>query len=234
MRKTQYAILVFFLLFVFTLSAPVHSVEVDQEFSQSNNTLPYRVVTNSIAVDGENSTYIAGICFNDYRMRPPWWSRLICIDNTSAGFSKTYNGGSSDGFVIKLDASGETIEYATYVGGSGGDWITSMALDEQGFLYVGGFTTSNEDSFPIGGDIPGFQTSHSGSDDGFLMKIDTKCDEIVYSTYLGGNSSDTISAIAVDSEGNVYAGGETFSTEDSFPIGGDIPGRTWGMGPMGL
>jgi hypothetical protein len=99
-----------------------------------------------------------------------------------------------------------------------------MALDEQGFLYIGGFTTSDEASFPIGGDIPGFQTSYSDSHDGFVMKIDTKNDEILYSTYIGGDSSDVITAIAVDAQGNVYAGGDTFSTEASFPIGGDIPG----------
>lgn len=222
MKKTRYSIVVFFV--VLSLTSTVHSVEVNQGSDQNNITPPYRVITNSIAVDGENSSYIAGTFFNDFGGCLPWWSSLLCIDNTSAGFSKKYNEGSSDGFVIKLDASGETIEYATYVGGNRGDWITSMTLDEQGFLYVGGFTTSNEHSFPIGGNVPGFQTTYSDSHDGFIMKIDTKNDKILYSTYIGGDSSDVITAITVDALGNVYATGETFSNEDSFPIGGDIPG----------
>jgi hypothetical protein len=73
------------------------------------------VITNSIAVDGENSSYIAGTFFNDFRASLLWERYLLCIDNTSAGFSKKYNGGSRDGFVIKFDASGETIEYDTFV-----------------------------------------------------------------------------------------------------------------------
>jgi hypothetical protein len=226
MKTTRYVVLFLILVLVSTLSTQVYSVGLPT-LSNKTGDMPssFHTRPNStlVAVDQENSTYIAGTYFEPYpsifKQKP-----VLCIDDTTPGFSKTFNGGRMDGFVIKLDASGETIEYATYVGGSGGDWITSMALDKQGFLYVGGFTTSNEDSFPIGGDIPGFQTSHSGSNDGFIMKIDTKNDEILYSTYIGGESSDGITAITVDAQGNVYAGGETFSTEDSFPIGGDIPG----------
>jgi hypothetical protein len=226
MKTIRYVVLFLILVLVSSLSTQVYSVGVPT-LTNTNSDMPSsfhaRSNTTFIAVDQENSTYIAGTYFEPYptisQQKP-----VLCIDNTSAGFSKKYNEGSSDGFVIKLDASGETIEYATYIGGNRGDWITSMTLDEQGFLYVGGFTTSNEHSFPIGGNIPGFQTTYSDSHDGFIMKIDTKNDKILYSTYIGGDSSDVITAITVDALGNVYATGETFSTEDSFPIGGDIPG----------
>ncbi len=226
MKTIRYVVLSLILVLVSSLSTQVYSVGVPT-LTNTNGDMPSgfhaRSNTTFIAVDQENSTYIAGTYFEPYPsifIQKP----VLCIDDTTPGFSKTFNGGRIDGFVIKLDASGETIEYATYVGGSGGDWITSMTLDEQGYLYIGGFTTSNEDSFPIGGDIPGFQTSYSGANDGFIMKIDTKNDAILYSTYIGGDSSDLITAITVDALGNVYATGETFSTEDSFPIGGDIPG----------
>lgn len=224
MGKTRYVILVVFLIFVSMITIQAHQVNKVHPPVQSNDMPPYRVVSSSIAIDGEHSTYIAGTFFNDLRVDSSVLRRFIAIDKTSAGFSKTYNGGSSDGFVIKLDATGENIEYATFIGGNGRDWINSIAVDENGYLYVAGFTESNEDSFPIGGNIPGFQRTFSGSSDGFIMKIDTKNDEIVYSTYLGGDSGDDITSIAVDYEGNVYAGGTTTSTEDSFPIGGNIPG----------
>jgi hypothetical protein len=217
MGKTRYVIMVLFLFFVSMLSTQAHQVNKVQAPVQSNDIPPYRVVSSSIAIDGEHSTYIAGTFFNDFRVDSSVLRRLIAIDKTSAGFSKTYNGGPSDAFVIKLDATGEKIEYATFIGGKGKDWINSIAVDENGYLYVAGFTESNEYSFPIGGNIPGFQTTFSGSVDGFIMKIDTKNDEIVYSTYLGGDSGDDITAIAVDYEGNVYAGGTTTSTETHSP-----------------
>src|SRR5437867_11791870 len=50
-------------------------------------------------------------------------------------------------FVSKLNASGTGLIYSTYLGGSGGDWPSGLAVDANGYAYVVGYTASND--FPV-------------------------------------------------------------------------------------
>ena len=51
-------------------------------------------------------------------------------------------GGDYDCFVFKLNATGNGLFYATYVGGSGLDSAFEIAVDDSGNAYVGGYTNS--------------------------------------------------------------------------------------------
>jgi len=100
--------------------------------------------------------------------------------------------------------------YSTYLGGSGSDTGHSIAVDGSGNAYVTGQTTST--NFPTTNPQ---QVSNGGGEDAFVTKINAAGSARVYSTYLGGSSTDQGKGIAVDGSGNVYVTGYTLST--NFP-----------------
>src|SRR5258708_20355446 len=83
-----------------------------------------------------------------------------------------------------------------------------IALDADRSAYVTGQTDSP--NFPT--TIGAFQTTFAGGD-AFVMKVDPTGSALVYSTYLGGSGADWGNGIAVDSGGNAYVTGITFSTD---------------------
>jgi hypothetical protein len=91
------------------------------------------------------------------------------------GFDQTYNGGTSDGFVVRVDPDGLSLQFATYLGGSGEESALGVALDATGRIYMVGRTASIQATFPDGdgfGGVPGLdQTYNGGSYDGFVARI---------------------------------------------------------------
>ncbi|MEE8575314.1 MAG: SBBP repeat-containing protein, partial [Thermodesulfobacteriota bacterium] len=152
---------------------------------------------SGIAVDSRNRAYVTG-------------------DTTSTDFptvSPLYgsNSGGRDAFVTKLYASGSTIDFSTYLGGTGDDYGYDIALNAWGDAYVTGKTYSSD--YPT---IKAIDNSLGGSMDAFVTKIDAAGFVVVYSTYLGGGAgggSDTGEGIAVDSSGAAYVAGWTSSTD---------------------
>jgi hypothetical protein len=116
-------------------------------------------------------------------------------------FQGTGGGVLSDAFVTKLNASGSALLYSTYLGGSGVEQGTGIAVDNIGNAYVTGSTSSGTD-FPHTANA--FQTvNHSltGLTNAFVTKLNTTLTgaaSLVYSTYLGGTAADQAFAIAVD------------------------------------
>ncbi len=113
------------------------------------------------------------------------------------------------------------LSYSTFLGGSSNDAGTGIAVDSSGNAYITGGTTSSD--FPAFG---GYQTTYGGAGssctvfafecgDAFVTKINASGSALVYSTYLGGSQNDTAFGIAVDSSGDAYIAGETYST--NFP-----------------
>ncbi len=127
-------------------------------------------------------------------------------------FQNTY-GGNTDAFVSQLDATGQTLVYSSYLGGSGADFGQGIAVDSSGNAYVTGFTQSS--NFPI---VNAYQSGLDGSSDAFVAKVNFTGEALVYSTYLGGTSADVGQAIQVDTSGDAYVAGYTFSTD--FPVVG--------------
>jgi uncharacterized protein (TIGR03437 family) len=98
--------------------------------------------------------------------------------------------------------------FATYLGGSGINKPTSLAVDAQGNAYTTGSTTSLD--FPTGNPA---QPANGGMTDVFITKMDGTSGAILYSTYLGGNNDESANQIKVDASGNAYIIGTTFSTD---------------------
>jgi uncharacterized repeat protein (TIGR01451 family) len=111
-----------------------------------------------------------------------------------------YGGGTSDGFVAELDPTLGTLGYVTYLGGSGTDVITALAVDSSDNAYVVG-RTSNSTTFPITLSSALFPTYGGGAFDAFFAQISPYIDGsqvLNYSTYLGGTGDDEATGIALD------------------------------------
>ena len=151
-----------------------------------------------IAVDSAGNAYITGQALEGFPTTP--------------GAFQTVPGGSSDGFVIKLNPTGTAPVYSTYLGGPGNDSGADIALDSGGNAYV---TGTADAGFPV---TPGaFQTTFGGGfADTFLTKLNATGTALVYSTFLGGSGTDRGSGIAVNAAGNAYVTGSTESS--NFPV----------------
>jgi hypothetical protein len=164
----------------------------------------------SVALDGAGNAYVAGYSKSSTFSV----AGLHSIQPQSADAA-------SSGFVAKIDATGSTLVYLTFLGGNsttGGDVARSVAVDLVGTAYITGTTTST--AFP-GVGPSSLQPTLKGSTNAFLAQIDPQGTAIVYSTYLGGSGADLADALAVDAGGNVYVGGYTTSVD--FPVAGASP-----------
>jgi hypothetical protein len=128
----------------------------------------------------------------------------------SANPFQAWPGGGNDVFVLKLNPSGSTLEYATYLGGAGDDRAFGIAIDPAGQATIAGQTSSR--NFPLFSPV---QPVPGGGMDAFVAKLNPAGNGLVFSTLLGGNDSDAANAVAVDRSGNVYITGDTSSV--NFP-----------------
>lgn len=122
-------------------------------------------------------------------------------------------GGGVDAIVAKLDANG-ALQFSSYLGGSSNDTANGIAVDGSGSGYVTGYTSG---SFPV---TPGTLPAPTSSTTAFVTKY-TPSGSIAWSTLLGGNNGEVGNAVAVDSGGNAYVAGYTYSTAfNGAPAGG--------------
>jgi hypothetical protein len=117
--------------------------------------------------------------------------------------------GYSDAFVAKLTPDGATLSYATYLGGSGSDYGTDIALDKKGRAIVTGGTYSI--NFPT---VDALQPAFGGGlGDAFIAKFTAAGATLRYATYLGGSGIEEGNGIAVDEQGQIYVIGRTRSPD---------------------
>ena len=165
-----------------------------------------------IAVGSDGNAYVSGVTSSsDFPTTPGAYKRIY--------------GGGQDVFVARLNSSGSDFLYSTYLGGSGDDIGTSIALDSSSNAYVTGATkSSNFTITPLA-----IQKVYGGGGyDAFVTKIFGGGYALHYSTYLGGSGDDVGSGIATDTSGNAYVTGSTSSS--NFPTTPGALGRTLGGG----
>jgi hypothetical protein len=178
---------------------------------------------NGITVDASGNAYVTGETYSSD------------FPTTPGSFQTTSGGGLGDGFVTKLNAAGSALVYSTYLGGSGDDGAATIVVDTSGNAYVTGATASPD--FPT---TPGaFQSTYKNScaapgavlaecSSAFVSKLNATGSALLYSTYLGGSGADYGHGIAVDTLGNAYVTGWTFSTD--FPTTPDAFQTTFAGG----
>lgn len=129
---------------------------------------------------------------------------------TTNAVQSAHAGGASDVFVIKLDASGGLV-FCTYLGGLDDEEGTSIAIGDNGDVFVAGFTRSAD--FPTKNS---FQPTLGGFANGFIARLTSTGSELVFSTFLGGTGFDSVEGMVLDQAGNVCVAGRT--TSEDFPL----------------
>ncbi len=146
----------------------------------------------AIAVDSSGYAYISGATFSDNFPTTP-------------GSFQPANAGAYDAFITKMDTSGSSLVWSTYLGGSGVDMANAMVLDTALNVIVGGMTTST--NFPVTVVPPPLVNTSA-----FLTKINSTGDSLIWSLAFGGDGFDYLYSLALDSDEDIYAAGETSST----------------------
>lgn len=183
--------------------SPSHDVFVFK-LSPAGNELAYSTYVGgnqndqgeAIALDSSRNAYVAG------------WTGSTDFDTVN-GYEGDGGDNQNDAFAFKLAASGNSLVYSTYLGGSAGDYASAIAVDSSGAAYIAGSTEST--NFDVVGPYetdPGDLTT-----DAFVSKLAPTGDKLRYSTYLGGNDFDRATGIAVDASGAAYVVGATDSTD---------------------
>ena len=184
-----------------------------------------------IAVNGAGDAFVVGFTSSsDFRtagspLQPSFHGPAFTGSGETLG----------DAFVAKLNFAGSALVYSTFLGGSGNDLATGIAVDATGNAFVTGYTTSTD--FPSAGS-PFQGTNHGGTSgggsagDAFVAKVNPAGSALIYSTYLGGSGDDAGEAIAIDGSGNAYVTGYTRSS--NFPTAGNpLQGKFAGGGSFG-
>ncbi len=143
---------------------------------------------NGIAVDSVGSTYIVGTTNS--------------TNFPTVNSKQSATGGGYDVFVTKLDSTGTTILYSTYIGGAGDDTGYRISVDLSGNAYIAGDTISS--NFPVQN---AYQSVKKAGSDAFVAKLNPAGNTLLYSTFFGTDSPDSARGIAVDGSGNAYITG---------------------------
>jgi hypothetical protein len=181
--------------------------------------VPTDVVVTKLAPGGKSLLYESRIYVGPFASAPPSFA-LDAAENiyvavnvpnasltTTAGAFQSTPPGGDDIYVAKFDPAGALVA-ATYLGGSGSDFAYSIAVDSNKDVIVAGITTSND--FPLHNAV---KSSISGASDGFVAKISADFSNIIYSTYWGGSSNDSIRKVVADGTGGTYLFGLTNSQD---------------------
>ncbi len=165
----------------------------------------------SMSIDKEGHIYVTGATYASPINKTPDFD----FPTTASAYDASYNG-KSDVFVSKFDGELKTLLASTYLGGSGYDGTESIAIDQDGNIFVAGHTSSLD--FPITNGAYQ-QSSGTGYSVGFVSKLDASLSTLLASTYFGW--SDTpVKSIAVGSGGNIYVAGST--SGDALVEGGNV------------
>jgi hypothetical protein len=136
--------------------------------------------------------------------------------------------GASEAWVAKLNPSGSTLVFSTFLGGNGDDNGSSIAVDGTGSAYVHGLTGSTDLPTTPGVFDPVFSVSvFPGVADSFVARLAPSGSSLVYLTYLGGNHVEFATGIAVTAAGEAWATGVTQSPD--FPTQNPLQGPSSGL-----
>jgi hypothetical protein len=167
--------------------------------------------TTAVAMDSSGNVYIGG----------------DLAGNNATGATKIGPASFRNAYVAKVSPVGALL-YWTVVGGSGigisvtGDYISDLKVDSSGNVYATGSTTNSD--FPT---LNAAQGAYGGFEDAYVFRLNSAGNALVYSTYLGGSLGDEGYGIAVDSSGNAYVTGRTFSS--NFPTSSPFQANLLGL-----
>lgn len=173
-------------------------------------------MANCIAVSDGGDVYVAG------------FTTSPAFSTTPGAYDETFNGG-RDVFVCKFDKDLKTLLASTFIGGSGNETCSAIALDGKGHIYLAGWTSSS--GFPT---TPGVydEKFNGGNTDVFILKLSTSLSTLTASTFLGGSGGDLtrVNRLSIEAGegGAVVVVGITASFD--FPTSADAYDKTFNGG----
>lgn len=150
----------------------------------------------SLVLDVAGDVYVAGHADEGYPTTP-------------GAYDTTYNGGNPGGdfSVSIMNHALSDLRASTFLGGSNDECAFSIDLDEEGRVYISGFSKSGD--FPV---TPGaFDATHNGDFDAVVAVFDNRLESLEACTFMGGNLVDRDVMIRVAGAGDVFLSGNTRS-----------------------
>ncbi|MFH1050528.1 MAG: SBBP repeat-containing protein [bacterium] len=140
---------------------------------------------------------------------------IICGETISGSYPTTFgsydlsfNGG-VDGIVSKLNSTGSSLVFSTFMGGTGDDRLCGIELDNSNNIYLAGYSGSID--FPVSSNAVG--KTNSGAYDAVIVRLLSAGNSLGYSSYLGGAQNEESYAIALSSDLNAIICGSTASSD---------------------
>ena len=182
---------------------------------------------SSVGLDAAGYAFVAGGTYSpDFPTTPGAMDRTCGSDGFCNFDGLNYL---SDAFLAKVNPSGTSLVYSTFLGGSHRDNALSLTTDFTGSAYLTG--TTNSTDFPT---TPGAFQRDRGTDvwgEAFVAKVDPSGSALVYSTFLGGTAGhETGFNIVLDASGDAFLGGITYSSD--FPTTPGAFDTSFNPGPL--
>ena len=151
----------------------------------------------AVALDATGAIYLGGA------------TRSTDFPVTAGAYQRNHRDGGvhEDAFVARLTPAGDSLAFATYLGGSAGDRITALKADAAGNAYVAGFTASGD--FPRSGGP--CEPGPSGKYDGFAGRLAAGGARLDWMMVLGGRGDDWVHGLALAPNGEVLIAGRSTS-----------------------
>jgi hypothetical protein len=133
-------------------------------------------------------------------------SRTASVDFPMVGsYDSTYSGGLTDGLVIKLSSTLNSLEWSTFIGGSGSDVALSIKPDSLDNIFLAGGTTSAD--FPA--NVNAYKPTYAGNVDGWVAHLYVDGDSLISSSFIGTTEYDQTFFLDLDDKEDVYLAGQT-------------------------
>ena len=131
------------------------------------------------------------------------------------GFQQTYGQGTNDAIVAKFTTA-LSLEWSSFLGGSGADAAYSIQLDSKNNIFIAGGTTSSGLPSTTGAYISGFL---GGRADGFVAKISNNGAALQRLSYIGTDQYDQTYFVQLDANDDVYLLGQTLG---QYPVSQNV------------
>ncbi|MHA1961191.1 MAG: hypothetical protein ACW99U_13260 [Candidatus Thorarchaeota archaeon] len=128
---------------------------------------------------------------------------------TAGAFQEDFKGGDGDVLVAEISADGESLAFATLLGGTEWDFGGRIAFDSNGDIIVSGYSYSSD--FPV--QDPYQAAMADDTADAFVAKLHRSGSSLVFSTFCGGNDDEHAYGMAVLDDDSIIISGWTFSTD---------------------
>ncbi|MGA1793447.1 MAG: putative Ig domain-containing protein [Thermoplasmatota archaeon] len=129
-------------------------------------------------------------------------------------------GGTSEGLIFEMSVDATTLVFSTFFGGASTESVPFFEVQSNGEIWVCGHTSSID--FPA--TTGAFDDTYNGASDVFFLKMNSDGTDVLYSTFIGGTASDTLTACEIDDNGDIYMVGLTGSTNFPYTSGSGLAG----------